>query len=254
MNNKKLQSALIIVGIVFLVSLTVLINVFISNEVEKGDFIGLDSQYLRTITVTGEGKVYVVPDTASISFAIVTQDKTTETALSQNNEKADKVINYLKEQGIASEDIQTTGFNVYPVYKRDPDFMSREIDYYEVTNRIAVELKDLEKANTVIDGAIRAGANRVDSLQFLVSNEDELKKEAREKAVEQAQEKAQEITLALGVKLGRIMGFSETRDYYLPLRAEKEMMAADLDTAYEVPLEPGENEIIVNVTINYEIR
>ncbi len=254
MNNKNLQSVLIMVSIISLVSLTVLTSVFINNEIKKTNFIGLDSQHLRTITVTGEGKVSVVPDMASLSFSVITQDKKTDIALNLNNEKANKVIEYLKKEGIAPEDIQTTIFNIYPVYKRDPNFISREIDYYEVTNRINIELKDLEKANTIIDGAIRVGANKVDSLQFLVSNEDELKKEAREKAVKQAKEKAEEIVLALGVKLGRTMDFSETRDYYLPFRTEREMMVADSNIAYEVPLEPGENDIRINVSINYEIK
>lgn len=254
MDNKKFQQILIIIGIILLTSLTVLISVLINNEIKKANFIGLDSQNLRTITVSGEGMMHVVPDIASISFSITTRDKTTETALSQNNQKTDQVIEFLKEQGVAAEDIKTIDFNVYPLYKRDIDFISREIDYYEVVNRIVVELKDLEKASVIIDGAIRAGANRTDSLQFLVSNEEEFKKEAREKAVEQARSKAQEIASALGVKLGRVIDFSETSNYYLPFRAEKEIMVADTSSAYEVSLEPGENEITVNVIINYEIR
>ncbi len=255
MNNKKIQTVLIIVGIVFLVSLTLLVSVIISNKVEEAKFIGLDSQHLRTIRVTGEGKVQAVPDMARVSFSILTSHEDQVEALNENNKKADQVITYLKEQGVEEKNIQTIGFNVQPIYDRHPEtFVRDKIIRYEVSNRVEVELKDLEKANTIIDGAIRSGANRVNNFQFLIEDETELRKQAREKAVKEAEEKAQEIASVLKVKIGRIIDFSESRDYYvMPMRGMAMDMVAEASVP-DLPLEPGENEITVRVTIDYEIK
>ena len=255
MEDKKIKNVVMIVGVVFLVSLTVLTNVIIGNEVKRANFIGLNNSHLRTINVMGEGKTYAIPDTASISFSVITIDEKSEVALNENNKKSDAVVNYLKEQGIEKENIQTVGLNVQPIYERDPDsWTEMQIIHYQVTNRIEVKFKDLDKVNTVIDGAIRVGANKVDSFLFLISDEEELKTETREKAIQEARKKAKETTAALGVKLGRVISFSESRDYYTFPVMQKEMMAMDQEgTIPEMPIEPGENEIIITVTIEYEI-
>jgi len=255
MDEKKLKFGLMIVAAVFLVSLTVLVNVLIGNEVKKASFIGLDSDHLRTISVSGEGKVYVTPDTAKVSFSVITTDSDSETALDENNERASEVVNYLKGQGIEEENIQTTGLNVRPLYDREIE--RRELEErtigYEVTNRVEVEFKELERASTIIDGAVRAGANSVDSFQFIVNEEDDFRAEAREKAIKEAKEKAEATASSLGVKVGRVIEFSESRDY-TPLVMERGMGDVAMEEpAPDMPLEPGENEITVNVSIDYEI-
>lgn len=248
-----MKNALIIVSIVFLVSLTVLANILISNEARRAHFIGLDSQRFPTIQVTGEGSVYASPDTAEIYFSVVTGAETTEEALNENNKKMDRVINHLKEKNIEEKDIKTAGFNVRPIYSYDNEKRERILSSYEVSNVLEVRLKDLQHVSSVIDGAIRAGANRVNRLKFLISDEEELKKEAREKAIREAEKRAAEIASSLGVKVGRIVNFSEERDYYFPLYREAALDAASEEIP-EVPIEPGENEIKVNVRIEYEIR
>jgi len=253
--HDKIKPVLMIVGVVFLVSLTVLVNVIISNEVKKSDFIGLESEHLRTINVGGEGNVYAVPDAAEISFSVITDDEDSEKALRENNEKAERVVSYLKEQGIQEEDIQTTGIDVRPIYERDEERgAERRISRYEAINKVEVKIEDLEKAETVIGGAVEAGANRVDGFELVVSDEEELKAKAREKAIKEAREKAEQTASSLRVKLGRVIEFSESRsDYIYPVMERGLGEELEEDAVPEVPVEPGENEITVNVSIEYEI-
>ncbi len=257
--EKNLKTATFIVGIVLLVSLTVLVNLLISNENLKSKFIGLDKTHLPTIQLKGEGTVYAVPDTAEISFTVLTEGDDTETALSENNRKMDSVISYLKEEGVDESDIQTSGFNIRPLQNRKEDPLTREtrleIYGYQVRNTVEVELKDLEKADTVIDGAVRAGANEVNRFQFQVSDEEEYKAEARRKAIKETKEKGEEIASALGVSLGRVIAFSEDTRYIPFVRTEMEIAAdREIVSSEATPVEPGENEIKVNVTVKYEIR
>jgi len=255
---KDIKKALIIVSIVLLVSLTVFINVLIGNEVKKADFIGLDPQRIPTFQVRGEGKVYAVPDTAEIYFSVITEGETTELALDQNSKKMDQVINHLKEKGIADKDLKTASFNIRPiyVYETNPRTNTRErvLSSYEVSNRVEVKIRDLGQVSSIIDGAIRSGANNVSRLEFLIDDEKELKKQAREIAVKEAEERAKELASVLGVKIGRIISFSENDDYYYhPIFREVADMAMEGGIP-EVPVEPGENEITVQVSIEYEIK
>lgn len=253
MNDKKIKTILLITGVFFVFLLTVLTGVTIYNEIKKANFIGLDSDHLRTINVTGEGKVYAIPDTASVSFSVITENENSEIALDENNEKASAVVNFLKEQGVEEENIQTTGINVQPIYDRSREREGEvRIIRYEVTNRVDVELEDLDNINTVIDGTVRAGANRVDSFEFLVSSKEDLRAEAREKAIKEARTKAEKTASSLGVKLGRVIDFSETRDYYLPSFPQREVMDS-IEEVPDMPIETGENEIKIQVNIDFEI-
>ncbi len=255
--EKNLKTAVVILGIVFFVSLIVLVNVLTNNEKLKAKFIGLDKAHLPTIQVKGEGAIYAVPDIAEISFTVLTEGKDTETALDENNRRMDSVINYLKKEGVDEKDIQTSGFSVYPMQSRREDPVTREtkleIYGYQVRNTVEVELKDLEKADVVIDGATRAGANEVNRLQFLVSDEELHRTEARRKAVEEARKKGEEIASALGVSLGRVIEFSEDTAYFPYARMEMSAMDSAMSVD-KTPIEPGENEIKVSVTVKYEIR
>ncbi len=251
----NLKTATSIVGIVLLVSLTVLVNIFITNQVSKSRYIGLDHKNLPSIQLKGEGTVYATPDTARISLTVLTQAPDTSQALSDNNRKMEAVIEYLKAEGVEENNIRTTGFNIRPLQERieDPQTGKKrtEIYAYRVINTVEADIKDIEKAGKIASGAVEAGANRVDRLQFIVSREEEYKKEARRKAVRQAKERGEEIADSLGVELGRLLNFSEDRDFFRPMARAQAMETADRT---EVPLEPGENEIKANVTLEYEIR
>ncbi len=79
-----------------------------------------DDKPVRTITVSGEGKVKVKPDTASISAGVVTEAETAREALNKNNDQMQEVMAGMREAGIAEDDLQTAQFSVSPVYSRMP--------------------------------------------------------------------------------------------------------------------------------------
>ncbi len=243
--DQKLKVAISIVVIVFLVSLTVLVNVLIANYTKKADYIGLDS--LPTVQVRGSGEVSVVPDVVEMSFSVVTTDADSETAVSDNNEKMERVVDYLKGEGV--EDIKTGRFDLRPLYEYLEDSRRRVVYNYEVTNTVEVKLRDIEKASSIIDGAVKAGANRVDRFNLLVEEEDQYKEEAREMAIKEARKKAEKISDSLGTSLGRVVGFSEDTDYRYPIMREDAAGGAS-----GVPIEAGENDISVSVRIEYEIK
>ncbi len=251
---EKKYRELRVMGTIFLASLTILVVVLIGNEIFKSSFIGLDSENLPTIKVQGEGKVSAVPNTAEVAFSVVTEKDDSQEAMEENSKKMQSIVDYLKEEGVEDEEMQTLGVSVRPLRDWSPEILEDRTYGYEARNILEVRIKDIEKMQGLIDGAMRAGANEVSRFQLTIDDEEEYKKEAREKAIKEAKERAEEIAAGLEVKVGRVMSFSEERShYYYAARSE---VAEDVvgEEPTEVPIEPGEDEITVNVSVEYEIR
>lgn len=224
----------------------------------------------NTISFTGEGKIFAVPDIAAVSFSIVTEAKTSKAAQDQNSEKSKKVTDFVKSQGIEDKDIKTTEYNVYPQYsyprsvpmplgvegKSYPEYYENnpKITGYQVNQSFEVKIRDLDKVSAVLDGLVTAGANQVNQLGFKIDDEEKLKEQAREMAIKDAKEKAAKLKKQLGIRLGKIVNYQEG-GYYPPLYFATEAKLDGRGGDTEGPsVPPGENEIVVSITITYQIK
>lgn len=209
----------------------------------------------NTVSFSGEGKVVAKPDMAKVQLSIVTDAPTSKAAQDENSKKSKAVTDYLKKQDIDDKDIKTTGYNIYPQYKYPQYGGQPTITGYQVNQSVEVKIRDLDKVSNILDGIVAAGTNQVNNLSFEIDEPEKLKAEAREKAIEDAKKKANELEGQLGINLGKIVNFSEnTGGYPIPI-----YMTAEVDGRGGVggggPTVPtGENEIVVNVTITYQIK
>ncbi len=77
-------------------------------------------------------------------------------------------------------------------------------------------------------------------------------------AIDDAKEKAESLSKDLGVKLVRIISFYENSNdggYPYPMYAESKAIGGDMAVTNVAPsLSTGENKIMSNVTITYEIK
>jgi len=257
--NKILLTGLLIILAVFLLALTVSTVVGIQNKIKEGKYIGQEIETKNTITVADKGEVYAKPDLALTTFSVVTEKKTVSEAISENAKKMNAVIDFVKEQGVEDKDLKTISFNIHPRYEwyGVTQFYPqgrRVLVGYEVRQSLEVKIRDMEKIGDIIEGATDAGANEVGDLQFTVDNPDELKKQARGQAIEKAKNKAEELASQLGVRLVRIVNFSESGviPFYYGLQKAAGMGGGEEASAPAI--ETGENKIEVNVTITYEIN
>ncbi|OGN27962.1 MAG: hypothetical protein A2941_02950 [Candidatus Yanofskybacteria bacterium RIFCSPLOWO2_01_FULL_49_17] len=242
MNNFK---PLIIIATVTIA----LFGVFLLVEIDR---LWNTAATTNTVSFNGEGKVLAVPDIAMISASIVTQAVNSKTAQDQNSKKSQAVADFLKKQGIDEKDIKTTDYNIYPQYKYSSYGGQATITGYQVTQSYQVKVRDLEKVSAVLDGLVSAGANQVNNLGLQVEDPEKLKTEARQKAIEDAKKKADELKDQVGIKLGRIVNFSEnTGGYPIPM-----MYATDrgIGGGGGPEISVGQNEIVVSVTITYQIK
>lgn len=153
--------------------------------------------FLRTITVTGSGKLEVTPNMAQIQFEVVTEGTNLNEVQEQNAKLTNQVIEALVAFGIQRSDIQTSLFQVTPRY----DFIDGKQTFrgYEVRNAINVIVRNINRVGNVIDLAIKQGANQVSSLQFKVENEEGYYNKALQLAVQNGTEKAIQLGKEIGV-------------------------------------------------------
>lgn len=201
-----------------------------------------------TITAHGVGRVQGVPDVLTITLGIDTQAGRATEALAQNNERTQALIRLLKERGVPEGEIKTTQFSIFPQH----DERGRRITGYQVANRVAARAHNLKDAGSLVDAAAAAAGDtvRVDHISFEIDDKGRVFDEARTAAVRQAKAQAEQLARAAGVRLGRIRSISESRAEVPPPRP---FARDDASSESPVPLEPGTQEITLEVTVIYEI-
>lgn len=209
----------------------------------------------NTVSFSGEGKVVAKPDIAKVQLSIVTDALTSKAAQDENSKKSKAVTDYLKKQDLDDKDIKTTGYNIYPQYKY-PQFGGQPtITGYQVNQSMEVKVRNLDKVSNILDGVVTAGTNQVNSLSFEIDDPESLKADARKKAIEDAKNKAEELEDELDIDLGKIVNFSEnTGGYPIPIYMKAEIDGRGGMGGGGPSVPTGENEIVVNVSLTYQIK
>lgn len=209
----------------------------------------------RTINVTGEAKASATPDVAMLSFSVRAQAKEAGTAFTQSSTSMNAVIAALDEMEIEARDRQTGQLRLNPIYARDRNSVTNrsEVIAYEAVNTLTVRLRDIEKAGAVIDKAVGAGANGLDSFRFSVSETDELMAEARIAAVEDAREKAEAMAEAAGARLGDVLSISAGNSGS-PRPVMMRAMAMEDSMSAAPSLQAGEQDFRVTVNATFELQ
>lgn len=225
--------------------------------------IGKQEPIIASISVSGEGEVLAKPDIAAVSVSTRKENADLKTAQDEATAAINRIVAFLKEGKIQEKDIKTTGYNIYPreeiiclqgnVFPCPPRSRKTERTYI-VSQTIEIKIRDLEKIGDILSGAASRGADEVGSLAFKIENEDSLKDEARAKAIKQAQDKAKVLATQLGVRLKRLLNYSEYGPNPIPIYKSfgGEMAISAAVPSPAVPT--GENTIKVSVTLNYEIK
>ncbi|SFT60504.1 hypothetical protein SAMN05444141_102251 [Pseudovibrio denitrificans] len=207
------------------------------------------------ITISGQGSVNVAPDMATLVSRVITQGDDAKSALQQNSVTMRAILQDVEDAGIDKKDIQTTGFDISPIYDNrrlnNGERKAPEIVGYRVQNGIRINLKDITKLGTTLDMLVQNGSNDVGQIQFGVSNPEKYIDEARESAVKDARTKAETYAKAAGVTLGKVLSISEAGYNPSPYPEMMAMRAAKMDSA--PPIAAGQETLSSSVTITYEL-
>ncbi|MCK6462321.1 MAG: SIMPL domain-containing protein [Candidatus Pacebacteria bacterium] len=259
--DKKIKNYLGISAIVAMVIAAVSTLVF-ANIYSKS----IQPSSYRSFSVSAEDKATAVPDVAQFSFSVISQGgKDIATLQKENSEKTNRAIGVAKASGVEDKDIKTAVYNVEPRYqfftcpngrnnKTAEPCPPPEIVGYTVTQSVSVKVRNFEKTSEILSGIIQSGVNSVSQLSFTIDDPAVLENQARGGAIAKAIAKAESMAEAGNFKLGRLLSISEGG--FIPrFGFEKAAFGMGGDTDSNPPqIEPGSQEITVNVVLTYEIR
>lgn len=206
----------------------------------------------HTISVSGTGRVLIDPDIADLRLGVTVEKPTVKEARDANAQAMTAVIASLRQLKVADKDIQTSTLSLTPVYDYRPDGEQPRLIGYNLTNAVAVTIRDLDVVGDAIDAALSAGATTLDGVTFRVEDQAAAEKQAREAAMAEAKAKAQTLASAAGVSIQGVASVSETVapvPYPVYFSGVRDLAAEEAST----PVEPGTNEVSVTVAVVYVI-
>lgn len=204
-----------------------------------------------SLVTSGQGEAKVTPDRVSVLVNVQTRASTAAAAAATNAERTKAVLDALGRLGLPKDQLSTEGYSAYPEMSYDRTGGAPRVIGYVVTNSIRAESKRVEQAGAIIDAALGAGANLINSLSFYASSIDEPRRQAIALAVASARADAEAMAQAAGGRLGTLLELS-TQGPTVPPRPMFDMAArGKLAMAEQTPINPGQQNVNVFVTARW---
>jgi uncharacterized protein len=203
----------------------------------------------RSITVKGDGRIKVKPDTATLSLGVQSTARTATEALTDTNTSAAALIAALKAGGVGDDDIATSGLSIYPQFNQ----AGVAVSGYHASNNVTVTVRDISKTGQLIDVAAGSAGDHitVGGVSFYLDDVEAVLGAARAEAITNARKRAEEYAGAAGVTVGAVQQISELSiGSPQPLFARAAMMDGPRAST---PIETGTQDISVSVTVVFEL-
>ncbi|MGD0874006.1 MAG: SIMPL domain-containing protein [Acidimicrobiales bacterium] len=200
-----------------------------------------------TITVTGTGEVEGTPDTAIFDIGVTTTARTAVEALGQNNTQVATLEQSLEQNGVLLKNMQTSSLNL------SANTNSKgKVKNFTADDELTVTMTNLANLGAAIDAAVTATGNGVtlDGISFSISNQSALLAAARAQAMQAAHTEATQVAAGGGLVLGPIVSITDQENagqyvYY--------NQSAPVASGAAVPVQPGQQQISVQVTVVYQL-
>lgn len=251
-NNPFIHRMVGVLLVIFLLYGIVYVGTLINNNLKQYNFIGRAPRMERTIVVNGYGKVSGNNDIAVTTIGYSNTNKDVGKAQEENKKVMDQISGELKKMGVADKDLQSN-YTVYPSYNYTQQ-KGQELIGYQVTNQLAIKIRDLTKIPEILSLAGKYGATEVSGLNFTIDDPENLKADARAKALIDARAKARDLAQKLGVMVGSVVAYNEfegsTGGPIYPMKAMDS--AVGMGGGPEV-VSSGSRDVEMNVSVTYEI-
>jgi uncharacterized protein YggE len=250
---------LLLVGGVVVVGLALVLSLVGFSSCGEGPTnigtVDLNSQQ-EGLWVTGEGKVTVTPNLATLSLGVEATAETVAEAQSQAAEAMDSVMTALTDNGVADDDIQTQYFSIYPQTRWDDENNEEIVTGYRVTNMVTAKIRDIDNVGAIIDAVAAAGGDltRISNIAFSVDDPSIYYEEARAEAMADAKAKAEQLASLAGIELGKPTYISEGSVSTPVIYRGMDMAVPAPEVAYPTSVSPGELDITLSVQVAYAIK
>lgn len=196
----------------------------------------------------GEATVSVRPDVAKVTVGVTTQATTANEASARNADQVAAVIAALRSVLGQSADIKTISYTLGPDYQYPSGGGQPRLTGFTANNLVEAVITDLSIIGRVIDTAIAAGANRVESLRLGLKDEDPVRLQALRLAGQKARLKTEAIAQGAGVHVGAVVSVAEGTTV-IPIAADR---AGGTAASTTTPVVPGTLDIQATVTLEVE--
>ncbi len=155
------------------------------------------------IVTSGTASVDAVPDIATLNIEVSVSSKEAATAKKQADDRVAQYLGFLQKNGVEKKDISSANLRTQPEYDYLKDGKS-QLKGYRAVRSVEVTLRQLDKLNDLLDGALKAGLNEIRSVSLGVAHPEEYKEKARKAAIDDAVRQARSLAQGFESKLGPV--------------------------------------------------
>ncbi|MCX6787307.1 MAG: SIMPL domain-containing protein [Candidatus Kaiserbacteria bacterium] len=217
-----------------------------------------------TVTVQGDGQATLPPDVTNVSFTVENTAIAVADAQAATTKQANAALEFVKGQGVADKDVKTLSYNISPQYSYPnpcslgvlcPTYGGTpKVTGYQVSETIQITMRDLTKVGDMLAGLGKLQVQNVSGPAFALDDSTAGYDAARADAINKAKTQAALLAKQLGVRLGKIVNFSESSgNNSYPMYAMG-VSSVDVKSAPTPNIPTGENTYNASVSITYEIR
>lgn len=217
---------------------------------------------MRTIKVTGKGRISVRPDMTRITITLSGTCPDYSDALHRSADKTEKLKKLLAPFGFENTDMKTLSFDVSAEYESflEKDVYKQRFKGYRYSHQVKVEFSsDSDRLGKVLSAVANCKLHPEFFLSYTVSDAEAVRNELLSKAVEDSRVKAAVIARAAGISLGEI----QTIDYSwssteLEVHPMNRPMGSDIRAAkavsFDMDIQPDDISLEDSVTVVWEIK
>ena len=200
------------------------------------------------IVTSGTASVDATPDIATLAIEVNVAAKDAASAKKQADERVAQYLSFLEQNQIAKKDISAANLRTQPDY----DYQNGKsiLKGYRAVRTVEVTLRQLDKLNALLDGALKAGLNEIRSVSLGVAQPDAYKDKARKAAIDDAIHQAQQLASGFKSKLGPVYSVRYHVSNYQPSPMVRMMKAdaapaASAQETYEQPVIQFDDQVDV---------
>lgn len=260
MTTNRTKTMLATFAVIAIVSTVIVTSMQTSQNQAYAQQVPVLSTRERIISVTGTATTSISPDLLTLQFGVDTEAKTAQDAITANSGAMNSIVAAVTSLGITKDEISTASFNIYPVYNDSvPDpktgIHKTILTGYRASNTLFIKTSKLTLAGNIIDSAVGAGANRVDSVSFSLSpaKQQSVQDDLLSKAVVNAKSKAEKALDPLGQKIIGVKLVSLS-DFNAPPPPPIYYSSADMNfAAKETPIFSSNQDVTTTANVMFLI-
>ena len=190
------------------------------------------------ITTSATAEAQLKPDRATLSFSVESRGTTAAIAGAETARRQRAVLDTLRALGVGADQMTTASIQINPEFAYEAKLP--RLTGYVARNMVRVEVRDIEKIGSLIDGALAKEATGIGALSFSSSRSDEARRQALELAVAKVKGEADAMAKAAGGILGPLIELGAQPSYVQPVAVDMAGSAAmSLRAASPTPIATG---------------